>query len=315
MLAPVKSLKGKAARMTTILVDGMWGVGDIILQRAVLRELMKVNRVILATGNASMFHDLVDRGLQLSMIHNPRIHELAKRTQAKLPHISHRMTITYTADVVKASGSILAAQFASVGLKMPPEPDFSLPIPSAWSAAARLLLSNWDMRGKPLMIYRPIVLNELWKRIPRSPDPAAYADLYRRIRDRFFVVSIADLRPQSREWIVGPEQLTDVQLHHADLPFETLAALFCEASLIFCNPGFTPVLAQAVGTPAITVYGGHESSRTTQAVGSHLAPTLSIDTMRPCDCYLPSHDCDKTIDLISARARIEEFITRYVVPS
>jgi ADP-heptose:LPS heptosyltransferase len=190
---------------------------------------------------------------------------------------------------------------------MPERPDFSLPVPPKWREWARAKLGPTN--GKPMLIYRPIVLNDVWKAPARSPDPDAYHVLFRLIRDRFHVVSIADLN--QKEWFVGSEQDADTKFHHGELSFEELAGLFAEAALVFGNAGFSPVMAQAVGTPSIIVYGGNESFRTTNSVGAHLAPTLAIEPITPCECHSRTHDCDKRIDVEAAIVKVREFACRF----
>jgi len=73
------------------------------------------------------------------------------------------------------------------------------------------------------------------------------------------------------------------------------------------------VLSQAVGTPTVIVYGGNESFRTTNSVGAHLAPTLAIEPVNPCECHLKNHDCDKTVDETAAIERIQHFVEREVL--
>jgi hypothetical protein len=147
------------------------------------------------------------------------------------------------------------------------------------------------------MVYRPIVQRREWNGANRNPDPQAYAAIFDAVRDGFQVVSVADL-VQHDEWIVGPEQKVDVRLHKGELTFEDMAVLWSSAALVFCNAGFAPVLAQAVGTPSITVYGGRECFKTTQRAGEHLAPTLGIDPDQTCDCMSERHVCPpKTITL------------------
>ena len=199
------------------------------------------------------------------------------------------------------------AMFGVLRLPIPAQPDFSMPIPDAWHEKARSWLSRWDRKGKPLMIYRPIVLRKEWNGESRNPDTRAYADLYNEIRQHFFVVSIAHLESEV-EWIVGPEADVDVKLHYGELDFETMAVLFKQADLVFSGAGFAPVLAQSVGTPVVIVYGGRESYKTTDVAGQHLAPTLGIDPIHPCDCHHHGHDCDKRIDVPAAREKLRKFI-------
>ncbi len=297
-----------------IIIEGMWGVGDVIHQRAVLRELMKSHNVAIETHSVSPVYDLIKQGLGVIRGRlDPRIKEnYIPTNRTPFPKGTTRKKINYEQRSIHRAGSILAAQFAAAGIAMPERPDFSLPIPDEWRAKAKTLMRSWDMGGKPLMVYRPIILNKVWHRPNRSPDPVAYDALYRSIRKHFFVVSVANL--SAKEWIVGPQPDVDVRLHRGELDFETMAALCSEARIIFSNPGFMPVMAQAVGVPGIVVYGGNESSKTTQATGVHLAPTLLIDTDNPCDCHDYHHQCDKTITLPPAIARIREFVLEHVKP-
>jgi ADP-heptose:LPS heptosyltransferase len=290
---------------------GMLGFGDNLHQRAVLRELMKTHDVTLSTCHGTLYHDLVEQGLKLSFL---RAH---LRTQAKaqarerslltapMPQCEKR-TIGYDAAAVHRHGTILGAMFASVGLAMPARPDFTLPVPQAWREALR---SKLPKTGKPIMVHRPVTLRREWiSGHSRNPDLIAYDALYRAVAGSFYVISIADLEAGS-EWIDGPPyQSVDYCWHRGELTFPELAALFAEAALVFSPAGMAPILAHAVGTPSVVVYGGHESFRTTDVAGAHLAPTLGIDPDRPCDCHSYRHTCDKRISLGPAMQRLVEFV-------
>jgi ADP-heptose:LPS heptosyltransferase len=140
----------------------------------------------------------------------------------------------------------------------------------------------------------------------------------------YHVVSVANLGDYG-EHIVGPEMDVDTKFHRGELPFEELAGLYAEADLAFTCAGFAPVLAQAVGTRCVIVYGGHEGYRTTNSVGAHLAPTLPVEAINQCECHgghytrgaggelvKPSrtHECDKTLDLDAALRSLREFAGR-----
>jgi len=143
------------------------------------------------------------------------------------------------------------------------------------------------------------------------------------VREHYFVVSACNLGDYG-ERIVGPEMDADLKLHRGELSFEELAGLYAEADLAFTCAGFAPVLAQAVGTRCVIVYGGHEGYRTTNAVGAHLAPTLAIEPINVCECHgghysrgpggvglvkpARDHDCDKTIYLPRALERLRDFV-------
>ena len=283
----------------------MWGVGDVIHERAVVRELMqRHSQVWLQTHNVAPLHDLIEDGLRIVQVPHPRIRERTTiPPQGQPPSNIDRRTINYHKAEIDVAGTILAAQFMCAGLPLPEWPDFSMPIRPDWNAE----VEHW-LKGvtRPIMIYRPIVLNRFWHRPNRSPDPEAYAALYASIRAQFFVISVGHIA-DGAEWIVGPEPEVDLHLDRGELAFEDLAALTARADLCFCNPGFMPVLSQAVGCPTIVVYGGNESSRTTNAAGAHMAPSLFIDVDRPCDCHDYHHACDKTITLPPALERVRAF--------
>jgi SAM-dependent methyltransferase len=299
-----------------VLVTGMFGIGDNLHQRAPIRALMLTHDVWLETCHIALYHDLVAQGLKL-LARPTRLRAQARTiateqmryafASTRPPPHAERRKIWYNKSEVDKFGSILGAMYGGLNIPMPAAPDFRLPIPTAWQAAARRLIETWPRTSKPLMVLRQIILRKEWDGANRNPDPIAYGRLVEDIRDRFFVVSIADLAP-GLEWVVGPELPADVKLHAGELDFETMAALFAEAALVVSPAGFAPVLAQAVGTPGVTVYGGRESFQTTQAAGAHLAPSLGIDPINPCDCHSNTHRCDKMLDLAAARGRLTDFV-------
>lgn len=293
----------------TMLVHGMLGMGDCIHQRAILRELMLTHDVTLKTFYSAMYWDLIRDGLKvvIDMPQAARIREQARPPLTRaLSLYAEQRRITYGPAAIKANGSILAAMYASVGLAMPVKPDFSMPVPKSWRDKAQDAIASRKAMNKPLMVYRPITLNNVWNAPSRSPDPEAYEALFASIRERYFVVSVANVG-NNGEFIVGMPPDADIKLHRGELDFEGLAGLFASAALVFGNPGFTPVLAQATGTPSVVVYGGNESFRTTNSVGAHLAPTLAIQPDKPCECHDQTHKCDKRITMAAALARLQEF--------
>lgn len=211
--------------------------------------------------------------------------------------------VWYTGDGVRRTGSILAAMMASANCDYATA-DFRLPVPPAWFAQLDAILPT---PTKPIMVYRPLVERTEWPGCAgRNPDFGAYRTLFEAVRERFFVVSVADLVP-GKEWISGHPVRADVEFHAGELHFEALAALTKRAALMFCSPGFAPLLAQAVGTPAVCVFGGHESSMTI-AGGARFSPTLGIDPIEPCNCFDHHHRHRKAIDIPAAIARLSAFV-------
>lgn len=311
--SPMKSAAPTVGPKPKIIVDGMYGIGDNLHQRAAIRELMKTHEVWLITCHAAIWHDMLKQGLHLSrkttnLRTQAKILEREKDTFPDEPLPSGnvpRIKIWYKKEAIDQYGTIAGTLMSECGV-FGKTIDFSMPVPREWIAQAQELINKWKPK-KPLLIYRPIVRRKEWNGENRNPDPQAYAEIFKSIRDKYFVVSIADLK-KDEEWIVGEEQEADVKIHDGSLHFETIAGLFARADLVYCNAGMAPVLAQAVGAPSIVVYGGRECFRTTQAAGAHLAPTLGIDPITPCDCQSERHGCDKTIDVPAALSKVAEFV-------
>jgi ADP-heptose:LPS heptosyltransferase len=306
----MEPLKDALARTSkpALFIEGMHGLGDNLHQRAVVKELARRHDVWLETPWACLYHDM------------PEIHLVCKgsklRTQAKnveresdrfckddVPSNATRLRVHYKPDMVRKHRSVLAAMSAQCGVK---PGDFRLPVPSAWAERAKDLLRHLKP-DRPIMIYRPLVERAEWGACRnRNPDPQVYAELFHAIRDRYFVISVADLEP-AKEWMVGERVQADAEFHAGELDVELLAALVKEAGLVFTSPGFALVLAQAVGTPVVGIFGGYEHSGSF-AAGARFTPTLGIDTVRPCQCFSHTHRCDKRIDVDGARRRLMEFI-------
>jgi SAM-dependent methyltransferase len=305
---------------TPLLITGHWGIGDNIHQRGPIRELMKSHEVWLETCHYHIYHDLVEQGLNLIM-RPTRLRAQAKTVERERhlfrfpppPKNSKHYRFYYNKAEIDQFGSIAEAMYGVCSLPVPERVDFSMPIPEKWTADAQKWVDKWDTGGRPLMLYRPLVVRREWPATSRNCDPNAYAELYREARDLppFFVVSLADLKPGVED-IVGGEQFAHVKLHGGELDFQTMAGLFKLSQLVMSPAGFAPVLAQAVGTPSITVYGCSESFSTTERAGQHLAPTLGIDPDTVHNCYSPlgrcGARCQKHITLEPAKARLQAFV-------
>lgn len=298
-----------------LLVHGMHGLGDNLHQRAVIRQLMKTNDVWLESSWVAPYHDLIADGLKVVQ------KSTALRTQSKnstreasrfyrslAPPYAKQIQVSYSIEQVRRQGSVLGAMLAMCGCDNKAA-DFRLPIQSTWQAKAQRLIEKWKPT-KPIMLYRPLVQRTEWGGCAaRNPDHYAYAHLFASIRERFFVVGIADLVPNV-EWLVGCDFDLDAKCYAGELEFETLAALTQKAALMFCSPGFAVILAQAVGTPVVTVFGGFENSKSFSA-GAKFAPYLGIDPVVPCDCFQHTHNCRKQIDLDPAAKRIKAFVDEF----
>ncbi len=297
--------------MTRILVQGMHGLGDNLHQRAIVRQIAeRCDEVWLETSWSSLYEDL------------PKVRPIFKRTalrtqtknaqreatrfteSARLPPFNQTVRVWYPPVEVRRHGSVLAAMCHVTGTDYA-RADFSLQVPNHWREQAEAVLG--PRPDKPLLVYRPLVDRTEWSGCRnRNPEAIAYNELFRFIRDRFYVVSIADLIP-GKEWMVGCIAANpDFTAHAGEFHFEALAGLFSLASMVFASPGFAVPLAQAVGTPVVAVFGGYEDA-SSFAGGARHAPYHPIQPIRPCQCFSHTHQCVKAIDVDAAIEPLRKF--------
>ena len=303
-----------------IVLDGMHGLGDNVHQRAVVRRLIGAgHQVWLRTPWPCIYHDfdrlrLLERGYTLRTQAKNARRERDAYVRMAPPRVARTMRVWYDYGSIRTAGSFVGGMLrttfgrdADIDVA-----DFTLPVPTGWRYKAAAFLGR---PSRPVMVLRPLVERKEWGGCKiRNPDHAAYAALYNSIRDRFFVVSVADLVP-GLEDAVGPTLEADMTLHAGELDAEALAGMMSLAAITFTSPGFAIALSQAVGTPVIAVFGGHESSRF-YAYGNRFAPTLGIDPVTPCECFSRSCKCDKRIDIAAATVRIARFVESHCgVPS
>ncbi len=302
--------------------QGMHGMGDCIHQRAIIRQLMKTRSVTLETSWPSLYHDLIAEGL--TVVRRP----VGLRTQAKnaareadkyssrhfLTRATARMSYTGQQVLSAPSKTILEVMCNVTGTNFA-EADYRLPVPQEWfgilSDVLGMGLAPLIGAPKPLLVYRPLIARTEWRgSMARNADPAAYGELFNAIRDRFFVISVADLVPDV-EWVVGPDAKADLSFHQGELVTEALAALFSLADLVFTSSGFAAVLGPAVGTPTISVVGGYEDYRCHDS-GARFAPYLAIGPVAGCHCWTSQckRVCNKQIDIVAATNAIREFVSK-----
>jgi hypothetical protein len=225
---------------------------------------------------------LVSKGSRLRTQAKNAQREAARFARGRMPSGLREIFIHYTPAGVLATGSVLAAMCGSCGVSAE-RTDFRLPVPEAWLGKARAKLDRWRPL-RPLLLYRPLVERAEWGGCrARNPDFDAYAALLATVRDRYFVISIADLEP-GKEWTVGIDVKPDVALHRGELDVETLAGLARLAALVWTSPVFLVILAQAVGTPSVCIFGGYEDGRSFSA-GARFAPYLAVQPTNPCPFF------------------------------
>ncbi len=294
-------------------VRGMHGLGDNLHQRGIIRQLMREAPVWLETSWPWVYHDLV--GPRLHLVRKAGPAQIYQRNQAReaegfssvrAPLRAHERRVCWTPPDARGKGSVLSGMCHRSGVDISVGADFRLPLRPEWQSEADLFLHRWRP-SKRVMIYRPLVERAWWPGcVARNPEHGAYAALYRSIREKFFVISVAELVP-GEEWLVGEPADVDIACHAGEIPVEVLAALVARASLVFSSPGFAVILAQAVGTPVAAVFGGYEDGRSF-STGARWAPYLPLQPITPCSCFAHDHACDKRMDVPAALEALSEFV-------
>lgn len=265
------------------VIQGMYGLGDSIYQRSVLREIKET--VYLRTAWPQLYKDLPNikpvRPSTNLRTQNKNISRIPANTWHFEPN-KPSVKMSYSSKALQ-HGSILKGLSECVGV----EPKtFDVP-----------KFKGPDMgHVKPYAVVRPVTLRSEWLNRARGPEPeyvCRAADILR--EEEFTIMSVADLT--QKEWC---EKLprADINFNHGELCFEELMGLIQGASVVVGGVGWIVPACVAAGVPLITILGGQ---------GGHNAPEKIIDNpmndskvrfIKPenyCMCRGNRHACDKTI--------------------
>lgn len=286
----------------------MHGLGDNLHQRAFIRQYLEDYNVYLETSWPQVYWDFpelkfISKGTRLrTQLKNQ---ERTKQFYSDIPNqfIYKSIKAHYPPDSVRQAGCVLDAIVGMAGGNIL-DADFSFSPKQEWIEKAKDILEE-NKENKPVLIFRPLCERKEWGGCKnRNPDINSYINLFKKIKDDFFVISIADLQ-SNFEWIVSEDISCDLKFHKGELSFEEIAGLFKLSSLVFCAPGFSTVLSRSMGIPVITIFGGYEDS---SSFKRGYGPYLGVDTIKPCQCFSHIHRCEKRIDMIDAEQKIKEFI-------
>jgi len=279
---------------------------------------MQRRTVTLMTPWPALYHDLiaegliiVRRGIQLrtQMKNERRESEAAQYTSrhpltpgggVRIAYGGQQVLQTPSKTVLEVMCNVTGTDYATA--------DYRLPIPQEWFDKLTTIIGS-VATTKPIMFYRPLVSRTEYRGSTlRNADPAAYHELFNSIRDKFFVISVADLE-EGKEWIVGPDAKPDLSFHKGELVFEAMAALAQLSRLVFTSSGFAAILGPAVETPTISIIGGYEDVRCHDS-GKKFAAYLALGPERGCTCWTSNcrKVCDKSLNMDFARGAVLGFV-------
>lgn len=271
--------------MTQYYFQGMFGLGDSIYQRTFLRHFPGA---YVRTCWPELY-----RGLDVKCVRSGTHLRTQEKNELRTRYAYHPAPsegvikrIGYGPNDLASRGIIPAfrRQFGVSGPLLFDLPQFNDLHPSIPT-------------DRPVAVIRPATVRTEWASASRNPDPAYLARAGQRLRQLFFVVSVADTVP-GMEWVVGNEPDADLKLHHGELTLPQLCSLYERAACVVSPVGFSVPMAIAYKTPLFVVAGGR---------GGHNAPEIVTDPVMDlsrvrwaipdnyCRCSRADHDCDRLI--------------------
>lgn len=272
----------------------MYGLGDNIYQRAVVRALPGIH--YLRTPWPQLYADL------------PNIKCVRPvtrlRTQAKNAargwawstppaHVGAR-----PANYVRHQGTMLAGLCAAFGVSLP-------------AVTFDLQAFVGPAIGAPYVVVRPATVRSEWRADGRNTRPE-YLDRAARAAAAagYRVVSVADLA-SGQEWLAGEAPYADLRYHAGELPVEQLMGLVRGAAAVIGGVGWLVPAAVAYRVPMLLLYGGWGGPNGPARIFDPRMDSSRIHSVIPdnfCMCSSPQHGCDKTISNLDAH--LAEFFAR-----
>ena len=264
-----------------MVVDGMYGLGDNIYQRAILREVKE--RVFLKTTWPQLYTDIPNIRCVVAKTRlrtqRKNVARLGANTWCTAPS-SPSVKLSYGSRDLR-EGTILKS--LSKPLSVKPK-IFDLP-----------KFKGLDI-DKKYAVIRPVTIRSEWYNKARGPEDKYILKASQLLRELgFFVISVADI--VEKEWCaLLPE--ADVKYNKGELCFEQLMGLIQNAALVVGGVGWIVPACIASKVNLITILGGQ---------GGHNAPSKIIDHPMKidkakfifpdnyCMCTDNRHVCNKTI--------------------
>lgn len=275
----------------------MYGLGDNIYQRAVVRALPGIH--YLRTPWPQLYADLPNIKCVRPAT---RLRTQAKNTARGWAWATPPAGMgSRPANYVRHPGTMLAGLCAAFGVSLPAV-TFDLPAFPAPSI------------GAPYMVVRPATVRAEWRADGRNPR-AEYLDQATRAAAAagYRVVSVADLA-NGQEWLAGEAPYADMHYHAGELAVEQLLGLVRGAAAVIGGVGWLVPAAVAYRVPMLLLYGGWGAPNGPHRIFDPRMDISRIQSVIPdkfCMCGSPQHDCDKTISNLGAH--LEQFFSRIAV--
>lgn len=288
----------------TVYVDGLYGLGDNIYQRAFVRVLAAQNaEVFIATPWPELYRDVANvrfvRPETPLRTQAKNVRRQPPQTWSPAPPDARRLRIFYGHREL-TSGSVVEVMAACFGV---PAAGVVLDLPDFGPAPVEA--------ERPLALVRPVTARKEWLNRARNPRPEYVALAAERLMRTHHVVSVADVEAGA-EWFEGEPPPAHVAFHAGELTVSDMLALVRHADIVVGGVGWIVPAAIAAGVRLFVVLGGQGAHNAPEKIATpEWLRSPSIGWARPdryCMCWDMGHDCDKRIS--DFEHTLERFLAR-----
>lgn len=275
-------------RRPPVYIRAMKGLGDTIYQRAFVRALAKTHKVYLRNPWPELFEDVPSvfmvrdkthlRTQAKNLVRNRRRMWFGRPANAPERRIWYGISNPYQGiipDMASAFGVAFQSQFFD--------------LPGTDPCPVRV--------GKPLAVIRPVTVRNEWANPARNCKPEYIHHAVQILRERFHVVSVADV-VENGEWFDGDPPAADAVFHRGELHIKSLLALIRHAAVVVGPVGWITPATMAMRKPAIMIAGGQGAWNAPELLSHPSLQTPMVKWLMPdnyCRCAPAWHECDKTI--------------------
>ncbi len=272
-----------------IYVTGMFGLGDSMYMRPIVKELVKRGPVTVETPWPFLFNDIEDvyttpaRTNLRTQLKSMRTAQY-KRPMATVP-ISQKLYLRYKGQEIQRGVTILESLARAVDVSLPDEIDMSIPA----------LRGRWARRRA---FIRPVTLRKEWLNSARAPKTEYLAQVAQWVQDDGYTSFCISDTKLKEEWVVDPPPPADYTLTKGEMPALQMLTFAAASEILIGGVGFLVPLALASKTPLFCLLGGngaynHPSILVDPRVDSRMIGWATPDNF--CMCTNDRHECDKTI--------------------
>lgn len=279
----------------SLYFQGCFGFGDNFYQRPIIKEVAKrYEEIYLMTAFPEAYWDIPNvrfiypdaTNLRTQRKHADR---LPAKTWSKRPDDAHYVRWDHIGPPAEPT-----IKTKYVELENREDFDFSFPVRTAWTDAARKLISKLPLNGKKLCIVRRPTDRKEWSCVARNPKIEYYQLLIDRYKDEYFFLGLADVA-KDKEWFDGELIGLDKEFNRGEIPLPTIMGLMKIADMTITYPSLFMIAAIAMRARCFCVFGGIAGPEYLLRKRLGLREFAYVAPEPPCNCHRMDHDCNKEI--------------------